>query len=133
MSVGAPPPLRVVKLDSARPHVTAPARCAVCDHLWQAVAPAGPGGEGPAKLECPACGATTDAVRQAKVKNALEVIDDLREKVLKGQIVAFAAVGVETDDTTMMWASCTENVSRLRMMGAISHLEHSYAHGEDLS
>jgi len=75
----------------------------------------------------------TDAVVYAQVHNALEVIDDLREKVRKGQIVAFAAVGVESDDTTMMWASCTENVSRLRIQGAMAHMLHMYQHGEDLT
>lgn len=128
MTIGAPPSLRVVKLDSARPHVTAPACCAACQHEWVAVAPAGAGGEGPRELECPACASLTDAVQHAKVRVALQVLDDLREKLRTGQIVAFCGVGVEADDTTMMWATATENVSRLRMMGALRHLEHSYAH-----
>jgi hypothetical protein len=123
---------RLVSLDIARPHVAAPARCEYCKHSWVAVAPAGRNGEGPQALECPACHRLSDAAHYAQVHNAMEVIDSLREAVLSGQVVAFAAVGIEPNDTTRMWATSTQPVSRLRVVGAIAHLGHMYSHGEDL-
>jgi predicted sulfurtransferase len=57
------------------------------------------------------------------LKDALETIDDLRKAVESGQVVAFCAVGIEPDDTTIGWCSCTENVTRLRLMGAVASLQ----------
>lgn len=65
-----------------------------------------------------------------RLKNSLDVIDDLRKRVENGEVIAFAVVGVHPDDATSAWASCTEKVSRLRMQGAISQLLHSYLDGE---
>lgn len=115
-------------LDDARPHVAAPACCVHCGHSWAAVVPDLP--QARKNLECPACHKTSDAGQHARVKTALGVIDDLREKVASGQVVAFAAVGIEEDDTTLAWSSCTQDVSRLRVIGAIAHLGHSYSHGD---
>lgn len=63
-------------------------------------------------------------------EDALAVIDDLRVAVESGEIIAFAAVGVEPDDCTKMWSTSTRPVTRLRMMGAIHNLLHSYTNGE---
>jgi D-Tyr-tRNAtyr deacylase len=57
---------------------------------------------------------------------ALEVLDTLRSAIEKGEVVAFCAVGIEPDDCTRMWASSTKKVTRLRMIGALTHLTHSY-------
>lgn len=122
---------KITSLDAARPHVMAPACCEQCHHKWVAVVPDLPGARD--NLECPGCGAMTNAAQYARVATALGVIDDLREKVASGQIVAFAAVGIEPDDSTMMWASCTADVSRLRVIGAMSHMQHMYLHGEESS
>lgn len=119
---------KLLSLDTARPHVTAPACCETCKHEWVAVALARPNGEGPDQLECPNCGAMSDAARYARVKKALDVIDDLRARVVAGDVIAFAAVGVEPDDGTYIWMSATENVSRLRMIGALNHMAHSFSH-----
>lgn len=118
---------QVVKLDGARPHVTAPCRCMACEHEWVAVVPA----PAPPTLECPKCAVLTMAAHHARVHKALKIVDDLREAVYSGKIVAFAAVGIEADDATMMWCSSTEDVSRLRTMGAISNLLHHYQHGTE--
>lgn len=67
--------------------------------------------------------------KQPDTKNALEVLDQLREQLISGQVIAFVAVGIEPDDTTTAWASCTQPVTRLRMMGAITSLLHSYVDG----
>lgn len=120
----------ILSLAAARPHVTSPARCARCDYEWVAVVPDLAGARD--NLECPQCHEQTDAAQHARVHKALGVIDDLRQAVLDGRVVAFAAVGIEPDDTTRMWSSCTADVSRLRVMGAMSHMSHMYAHGEDL-
>lgn len=119
----------ILYLDAARPHVTAPARCAHCDREWVAVVPDLAGARD--NLECPGCHQMSDAAQHARVHTALGVLDDLREAVIAGRVVAFAAVGIEADDATRMWASSTADVSRLRVMGAMSHMLHMYSHGED--
>ena len=121
---------RLIALDAARPHVTAPARCVHCAHQWVAVVPDLPGARD--NLECPGCGQQSDAAGNARVHKALAVLDDLREAVADGRVVAFAAVGIEPDDSTRMWSSCTADVSRLRVIGAIAHMGHMYSHGEDM-
>lgn len=120
---------QIVSLDRARPHVTAPCRCAACEHEWVAVVPA----PAPETLECPECREMTNAARHAQVHTALKVVESLRQDLLNGRIVAFAGVGIEEDDTTRMWCTATAPVSRLRCMGAIAHLLHMYQHGEDLT
>jgi len=121
---------RILSIDAARPHVTSPARCARCDYEWVAVVPDLAGARD--NLECPQCHEQSDAAQHARVHTALEVLDGLRNAVLSGQVISFAAVGVEPDDTTRMWASSTTPVSRLRMIGALAHMHHAYMHGEDL-
>lgn len=118
----------IIGLDAARPHVVSDACCAECHHRWVAVVPDLPTAR--ASLECPACGAMTDAAAYARVDRALQVLDDLREKVISGEIVAFAAVGIAPDDGTLAWCSATQDVSRLRVIGAIAHLGHMYSHGD---
>lgn len=63
--------------------------------------------------------------KKRDLKDALETIDDLRKAVESGQVVAFCAVGIEPDDTTRGWCSCTEHVTRLRLMGAVASLQAS--------
>lgn len=57
---------------------------------------------------------------------ALAVIDSLRAAVESGEIKAFACVGIEPDQSTKMWASCTRRTTRLEMIGAMFHMLHSY-------
>jgi hypothetical protein len=61
---------------------------------------------------------------------ALGVLDELRQQVLDGRVIAFCAVAIEPDDTTTAWASCTQHVTRLRMQGAIASLMHHYVAGD---
>ena len=62
--------------------------------------------------------------REQGIPQLLEVVDDLREKIASGQIVAFAAVGIEADDVTMSWQGCTQGVTNLRLVGAVARLMH---------
>lgn len=62
--------------------------------------------------------------RQQGIPQLLEVVDDLREKIASGQIVAFDAVGIEADDVTMSWQGCTQGVTNLRLVGAVARLMH---------
>jgi hypothetical protein len=55
-------------------------------------------------------------------EDALAVIDSLRKAVEEGQIVAFAAVGIEPDDCTRMWCASVKKTTRLKMAGAITTL-----------
>jgi hypothetical protein len=61
--------------------------------------------------------------------DALDVIDDLRRRVMAGEVVAFCLVGIDAQDVARVWTSSTRPVSRLRMMGAIANLEHCYHAG----
>lgn len=62
-------------------------------------------------------------------QRALDVLDDLRKKIESGQVIAFAAVGIEPDDSTLFWTAATLGVSRLRLLGAMAHLQHCYHDG----
>ncbi len=57
---------------------------------------------------------------------ALEVLDSLRAMVASGEVVAFAAVGIEPDDCTRYWQASTAGTSNLRVMGALYSLLHSF-------
>lgn len=52
----------------------------------------------------------------------LEVIDKLRQAVEDGEVAAFYGVTIAHDDSTSAWCGQTVPVSRLRGMGAVSHL-----------
>lgn len=58
--------------------------------------------------------------------DALAVIDSLRAAVESGEIKAFACVGIEPDHSTKAWQACTQQTTRLEMIGAMYHLLHSY-------
>jgi hypothetical protein len=60
----------------------------------------------------------------------LEVLESLKEQIVAGEIIAYAIVGIEPDDCTRMWSAAIPKVTRLRMMGAIYNLLHSYTAGE---
>lgn len=59
-------------------------------------------------------------------QDALDVVESLKQAIESGQLVAFAAVGIEENDNTSIWSSSTRPVSRLRMIGAMHHMLHSY-------
>lgn len=74
---------------------------------------------------------TIHAIKPATdTASALEVLDRLREQVLSGQVVAFAGVAIEPDDVTTRWQFTTRPVTKLRMLGAISSLQH-WTHEDD--
>lgn len=122
--------LKLVPIEAAMQHVTASATCEHCLHEWVAVAVAQKNGDGPEELECPSCRKMSRAVRFTQVRKTVAIIDELREGMISGRFVAFAAVGIEPDDNTYMMCGATENVSRLRTIGAISALLHSFMHGD---
>jgi len=64
------------------------------------------------------------------VDNLLEVLEIMRQRVLDGTLVAFTAAGLADDDTCYAYAASSKRVTRLRMMGAIAHLQHSYHNGD---
>lgn len=53
---------------------------------------------------------------------ALEVLEDMRKRVLSGEIIALAAVGLTKKDEPLAWITTTDNVSRVRTFGAIHWL-----------
>ena len=63
-------------------------------------------------------------------KETLEAIDALRKAIEDGDVVAFCAVGIYADDATHAWTGSVQRASRLRMMGALTHLTHCYINGE---
>ena len=60
------------------------------------------------------------------VAAALEVLEDLRGAIERGEIKAFAAVGIEPDHCTRMWSSSTRPTTRLEMQGAMAYLLYCY-------
>lgn len=60
---------------------------------------------------------------------SLAVLASLKEAIETEQIVAFCAVGIEEGDETRMWSATTKPVTRLRMIGAMYHLLHSFETG----
>lgn len=63
--------------------------------------------------------------REKGKQKLLSILDDLRAKVESGEIVAFAAVGIQPDDVTLSWQGCTHGVTNLRLVGAVACLLHS--------
>lgn len=59
-------------------------------------------------------------------KDALDVLEMLREKIISGEVVSFIGVAIHNDDSTTAWASATQHVTRLKVMGAISRLQYNY-------
>lgn len=66
---------------------------------------------------------------QPTLEDALCVVESLRKDIESGKVVAFAVVAIEQDDTALVYTGSTRPVTRLRMMGAISHMQHLYMHG----
>jgi hypothetical protein len=64
--------------------------------------------------------------KQPDKGRALSILDDMRAKIESGELIAFAAVGIEPDDELKMWTASTVSVSRLRMIGAIARLHTCY-------
>lgn len=52
----------------------------------------------------------------------LDVIDQLRAAVEEGRVACFYGVTIGHDDSTEAWCGQTVPTSRLRGMGAVSHL-----------
>ena len=61
--------------------------------------------------------------------NLLEVCDALRENIESGEVVAFIAATVAIDDTVKGYSAAAGGVTRLRVMGALASLMHSYHNG----
>jgi hypothetical protein len=58
---------------------------------------------------------------------SLKVLDGLREGLVAGKFVAFAAVGVEPSLGLEYFTGTTRATSRLVMMGAVAFLQHWFA------
>jgi len=71
--------------------------------------------------------------QKADPKYLLEMLEDMRQDVLSGKLIAFVAVGFDADDAARMWSAriAGGHVSRLRMLGAISALQHDYHVDQD--
>lgn len=69
--------------------------------------------------------------RDPSREDALEAAKSLVAALEKGEIVAFAAVGIEADDCTRMWSGSSRPVTRLRLMGAMYNLLNHYANGSE--
>lgn len=53
---------------------------------------------------------------------ALAIIDKLRASIESGESVGFYGVTIDVGDNVAAWRTSVGRVSRLRMMGAVSHL-----------
>jgi hypothetical protein len=59
----------------------------------------------------------------------LAIVDELRESIVDGKLVAFAAVGLDAGDTVYGYIGALPGVTRLRVQGAIADLQHTYLCG----
>lgn len=59
----------------------------------------------------------------------LSALDDLRAAIERGEVVAFVAAGIDASDLARGWCGSVGGVTRLRMMGAIASLTHTYGAG----
>lgn len=53
---------------------------------------------------------------------SLKVLDELRAAVVSGEVAAFWAVTIGHDDATFAWSGATVPISRIRELGAITHM-----------
>lgn len=67
--------------------------------------------------------------KQVDTEGALQVLDDLREAIKKGEIKAFVAVGITDDHTLHGYSASTKHTTRLEMMGAMMGLQWNYVDG----
>lgn len=66
--------------------------------------------------------------REYSVEQLLEIVDDLRESIASGEVIAFAAVGIVPGNAPpRQWTGAARVVSPLMMLGAITKLQRSYA------
>lgn len=54
------------------------------------------------------------------LEDALSALDAIRDDLKAGNIVAFAAAGVGSDDTSFWYCGSSRPVTRLRLIGAMS-------------
>lgn len=59
----------------------------------------------------------------------LATIDLIRSAIEAGEVVAFAGVTIAPDDEITAWTGETRPVTKLRVLGAIAGLLHSYFDG----
>jgi hypothetical protein len=59
----------------------------------------------------------------------LSSIDNLRQQISDGKIIAFMAVGIEPDDAIVGWCGSVKPVRRIRMLGAIAQGYHDWLSG----
>lgn len=67
---------------------------------------------------------------KAGLQSTLDVIDKLRQSVIDGHVIAFAAVSLNDTDDVESWTSAVRYVTRLRLQGAVSHLLHCLHTGD---
>ncbi|AKJ28836.1 hypothetical protein [Caldimonas brevitalea] len=60
---------------------------------------------------------------------ALAVLESLRDAVERGEIKAFACVGLASDHSTRMWSATVTKTTRLELIGAMTHMLHCYEAG----
>ena len=62
-------------------------------------------------------------LKGVSAEEAIKVLDDLRDGIISGDVVAFCAVGIKRDDGTAMWLSNVGKAkTNLQMMGAVTNL-----------
>jgi hypothetical protein len=65
-----------------------------------------------------------------RVLECMEVLDQLRAKLMSGEVAGFAAVALDRTDECTAYVTTNQPVSRLRMMGAVANLQHCLHAGE---
>lgn len=62
----------------------------------------------------------------ADTEKMIDVLDNLRDQVLSGEITSFAAVGIRPDNSTAMWAASAGDAQPLQLLGAITIMQQKF-------
>jgi hypothetical protein len=63
-------------------------------------------------------------------EDMLQVIDQLRDDVVSGKVVAFGGIGISNEDRVTQYTGALGRVTRLRLQGALWALLHTFTHDD---
>jgi len=73
----------------------------------------------------------TDNGSRPSMESVGNTLHKLETDIIDGRLIAFACVGIDVSDNTFIYVDSVLPVSRLRLIGAMNHLLHSYEDGDE--
>lgn len=79
-----------------------------------------------------ALGTKTEFATKSDPSHMHKALDALRKRIDSGEIVAFVAAAINTEDGVYAYCGADKaaHVTRLRMQGALAKIQHAYLNGE---